>query len=277
MGEPSYSALAQFLNSPYKPDDRNNVALDRAVASFAELGPSAVPALLAAIRLEASGDLRHNGGIAALGKMGPTAFPALEKALQDSDREVRVSTVVALRFFGMAGGTSPTLTSALITVLKDDPVSEVRTEAAMTLSSSLIASKEVTSALAEALGDEDEAVRVQAAYGLASSGVWTGTPVREAAAGLPVLIQALKSEHAGLRSLAAISLQFLGPAAQPAVPALTLLLEDSETGQWAADALGAIGGEAIAELQKAANGTSTGLSGRYLGERLARRSEEPGP
>jgi len=253
MGEPSYSALAQFLNSPYEPDGSDNVARDRAVASFAELGPSAVPALLAAIRLDASGDLRHNGGIAALLRMGPTAFPELEKALQDSNQEVRASALVALRFFGMGGATSPTLTLALITVLKDDPVPEVRAEAAMTLGSSLKPSKEIKSALVGALADEDEVVRVQAAFGLASSGGWTG--VREAAAALPVLIQALKSEDRGVRFEAALSLTFLGPAARPAIPALTLLLKDSETGQWAADALGAIGGEAITELRKAANGT----------------------
>ncbi len=256
MGEPSYPALAQFLNTPYKPDDRRNVALDRAEASFAESGPPAVPALLAAVRLEASGDLRHNGGIAALTRMGAAAAPALAKALRDPDKEVRASSVLALRFVSLSGQLTPTLTSALITVLRSDPVPEVRAEAAMTLSASQPPSKEARSALVEALKDQNDMVRLQAASGLSSAGVLSGQRVQEAAAGLPVLIQALKGHDAGARFQAAMALQQLGPTARSAIPELAAVLKDSETGQWAAEALGAIGGEAIAVLEKAANGSN---------------------
>ncbi len=78
IGEPAYPALANFLNTFYKPEDPNNEALKRAAATFAEIGDPAVPALLAVIRLIDQPDgLRHSGGLMALTQMGAAGFPAL--------------------------------------------------------------------------------------------------------------------------------------------------------------------------------------------------------
>jgi len=273
LGETSYPTIAKFLNKPYMPGDQRSVALSRAVTSFTHLGPSVVPALLAAIRLAAPGELGHSGGVVALVRMGLVAFPAVETALHAPDTLVRASAVVALGMQGFAGRADPGSVPAIIQALKEDTAPEVRAVAASALGAFRPLSQDAALALDEALKDHDEAVRLQAAMTLALSTRQSREPSPETAAGIPVLIESLRSRNEEARAMAAMALRALGPAGEPAIPALAEALEDPSTGSYAAQALAAMGAKGIEALQEAADGSNR-VARDHAAEALGRISQQ---
>jgi HEAT repeat protein len=96
-GLSAYPIITKAIEDPYKP------IWDKTVNSLVTIGPDAVPALLAVLRVDDSGDLRHTGAIPALLRIGSDALPGMEKAFGDPEWEVRATAAVALRFFALSG------------------------------------------------------------------------------------------------------------------------------------------------------------------------------
>lgn len=122
----------------------------------------------------------------------------------------------------------------------EDPEPDTRADAANALGRVLRLqprSPAVVAALISALGDPDDRVRVAAGMALSTEGV-------RAPAAVPGLVEVLRdTAHANVRSYAASILGAFGPAAVPAVPALTTALDDADprVRAAAAAALGDIG------------------------------------
>jgi hypothetical protein len=202
-------------------------------------------------------------------------------SLKSPNSQVRGHAIFALGAMGADGGDA---VPALARVLREDADREARHQAALALSKMAPASRAAVPALAEALADQEPAVRMNAAIALFR--------LRdEARPAIPALIQALKDpenqtnlatftytiqemaaralgrasggsaeavpalsdvlETGGseeMRLAALHGLEEVGPEARPTVPRLRHLLTDNsaEVRQAAADALRAIEGEAAA-------------------------------
>ena len=261
IGEPAFPAISNALSDSYQPVWQNTVD------SLVKIGEPSVPALLAAIRLESSGDLRHNGGVAALQQMGAAAHPALGIALNDKDPDVRMSAAVALRL-QMICRDQEAVIKLLGDVLQTNKDVRVRMIAAESLGISGMMgppSRAAVDALIPALKDSEPDVQGMAAVGLARLRVKHQDVI-------PVLIQALKSkeEEGMLPYFAAESLGQLGPAAEPAIPALIEMVRENQPfiAGVAAEALGKIGPAAVPalrELLKSSTGEVQAYATRALG------------
>jgi HEAT repeat protein len=176
------------------------------------------------------------------------AIPFFDRALKDTDPEVRATAADALYAFGR-GPEAEAEVSRLITRLQDkDP--DVRYRAVEMLGVLPRAAELAAPALAKALRDRDPWVRRRAAFALGLRGL-------ERKATIPLLMEALKDRSAFAifdchAMLAAMALGRIGPDAKEAVPTLTETLESSFP--WdrreAALALGAIGPAAKAALRE---------------------------
>ena len=161
---------------------------------------------------------------------------------------MRLSRFCCLMF--AAAGTLPLLaqpegrlsTPDLLRRLRGPEASE-RASAARSLSRSS-PTREVVSALIEALQDEDSDVRRAACYAIRDFGP-------DAEGGVRPLGRLLQDPETDVRSCAAGALGSMGPAAAAMVPELSRLLNDLETSvrQRAADSLGRIGPAAAGAKQ----------------------------
>jgi HEAT repeat protein len=262
IGEPAYQALYEAMSSRYNPTWQN------AFQAFVEIGPEAVPAMLAVICLETTGELRHNGGAAVILEMGKTALPQLEEALKNENQEVRLAAIWILGRQAMADG-SDFLSgkgerfgdTALINVLKNHDDWMTRMAAAEGLGIMYYNKQPpegVVTALNEALQDKNKEVQNQVA--IAISQIKSTSNISY----LPTLIQSLKSERWDTRYSALRALRQMGPFAEPAISALEEILEgeDGMLGEEAASILAEIGSAARPVLLKALKSSRTEVRDR---------------
>lgn len=263
IGAPAFPSLSEALSDSRQP------LWKYTVEALVRIGEPAVPALLAAIRMERSGDLRHNGGAAALQQLGAAAHPALRRALDDNDPDVRMSAAVALRLQMMGRGDEAATIGVLAHVVRKNKDGRVRMAAAEALGYSGLlapASEAAVDALLPALNDPEDDVQGMVAVSLVNLDAWRGQDV------VPALIKALKSTEAEglLPSSAARALGALGPAAEPAIPALTETIRRGQPfiADHAAEALGKIGPAAVPalrELLSSSTGTVRAHAAKALG------------
>lgn len=214
----------------------------------------------------------------ALSRIGPAGIQELVRALQDTDREVRLAAARYLR----DGGPEADAEVVRIAGSLEHPDPEARCEAALLLSCMGPAAQAATPAIVAALKDDDERVRTQAIHALSAIGIGVvplipellrgGNPLVRKGGALAVafmasqvnghvplmdpdldaalihagvvdrLAERLSDEDGPVRVSAADALAQIGPAAA-AVPQLIESLDDqaSEVREYAADALGLIG------------------------------------
>jgi HEAT repeat protein len=193
----------------------NSHVRERAAHALAEIGPAAVPALVAAM-----GDPNwavREGAARALGDMGSPAAPALPaliKALDDENIWVQWWAGSALVRIG------PPAVPLLVIALGDKNA-EVRRGAAAALGEIRPATGAVLAALIAALRDGSGNVRSQAAISISKMG-----SIAEAA--VPTLMETLKDPEPDVRGQAAQALGQTGLDGESAVPALIEALRDAE-------------------------------------------------
>jgi len=238
---------------------------DTVLASLAQAGQPAIPALLRILR--ASDWYVRRAAATALGRMNnPQAVPALLWAFQDSISDVRRAAAEALGRMG-ASQAVPALLQALD---NSDPV--VREGVAYALGR--MDAPQAVPALLRTLGDSDWVVRLEAARALGRMGAPQAVPallqaledsdpvVRKGAAFAlwriddlqvaPALLRALEDSDSSVRRVTAMTLGWIGDP--QAVPPLLRALEDSDSGlrRAVAEALGRMGGpQAIPPLLRA--------------------------
>jgi HEAT repeat protein len=251
MDDPAYAVLAEALSNPYRP------IWKRTVESMVTIGEPAVPALLAVIRLERSGDLRHNGGIAAIQRMGEAALPGLKKAIESNDAEVRMSAIVALRLQMMTPHQSTALELlAEIIASHNDPATRASAAEGIGYAGLMqIPDPSAAVTLSKALQDPDDDVQAMAAVGLVRLKAWRGKNIIEP------LIRALDSRNPEARMFAVEALGQIGPAAEKAIPALVATMERQEAflADEAAEALGKIGAAALPAVLQLLGGAEDDL------------------
>ena|GEM_PF-1884943 len=171
---------------------------------------------------------------------GAEAVAPLRAAIAQVDPRTRPPIVAALALAGPAG------VEALVQ-LSGDGEANVRRQAVQTLGTISQAenAEARNTALRKALGDQDPAVRLEAAVSLATLGAGV-----DSAVAAPVLEAAKNRTDPGhARGVAALGR--LGPAAAPAIPALILTLREEGTARLPAiEALGRIGPPAREALPK---------------------------
>jgi HEAT repeat protein len=168
------------------------------------------------------------------------------KSLDAPDTASRYRAIHAL---GAIGPEAEAAVPALAVILRRDPERFLRAEAALALSKMRPASVRAVPALAEALGDEDQKVRMYAVIALATMG-------RASRPAVPALTAALKDDtnqahvstfYFTIQEEAAIALGRATSGTPEAVPVLmeTLRAAPSDRLRWAAArALGTVGTEA---------------------------------
>jgi HEAT repeat protein len=196
------------------------------------IGEAAVPGAIEALR---DPTLKVRSGAAdLLGRIGARpdlVVPALLRTLGDPEPDVRRAATGSLHKFGEISGE---IRSTLTAIASGDPDPFVRIEAASALAVSTKDPSEASRLLKPLLDHDEPGVRLSAATAL-----WFASG--EAEAVLPVLIAIL--DHPRSRWDACQDLGSMGPAAAPAVPALTRFLKDDNPNVvWAvAESLGKIG------------------------------------
>lgn len=223
IGSPSLPVLIEVLS------DRDSRVRRNVAAALVRIGHPAVPSLIKLLYKGTPIMRRNTAGI--LGRIGPKAkdaIPALKKALEglelnatldDNDKAFRWTLREALR--KIKRFTVEDLTDSL-----NDKDVIIRAKAATSLGEMGIKAQSAVPALILRLNDPKAEVRKNAAFALVKIG--------EAA--LPALMQALENDNIRIRQNAAFSLGEFGEKAQKAIPALTRLLNDSNSKvRWCAD------------------------------------------
>lgn len=256
---PAAPALAAALaNEPFQ------VRMD-AAAALGSIGKAALPHV-APLLLHSDQEVRHLAAY-AIGQIGPDAAgtaPVLASLLGDRDSYVRASAGNALKLIGTNGvrfvieqlsGDSPIARAAAARALAQfyapkeltfqpmlklvrDPDATVRAAAIDSLMHTRTFDKAFVAACVEALGDGDDNVRLAATKALEATS-W------KAAAAVPGLEGALKSENAALREWSALALGKIGAPSSNTLTSLQALLADNEPAVRAAasNALGQISGK----------------------------------
>ena len=184
---------------------------------------NAIPDLIAA--LDDRDSWVRIGAITALGAVGPAArevTPRLVAGLKNSDRNHRLSCLIALK--NMYRG-SEAMDRVFLSLLEDTD-SNFRAHASEALAHSPSQSPEFVAGLIAALKDAQPQGRGQAALAL-------GQKPEHAAVSVPPLLKALKEAEADSTNSDSVIVMWkiiealgeIGPAATPAVPALTNLLD----------------------------------------------------
>ncbi|MHB8952480.1 MAG: HEAT repeat domain-containing protein [Pirellulaceae bacterium] len=177
-----------------------------AVLTLAEAGEAAVPGLISALD---DPDAAYWAclGLSEIGPQAAPAVPKLGSLLESEEPEVRMQALVALAAIGPA---SQAVTEKIIARLSDDDVPGVRYAAAYALGS--IGDKaQGMPALAQAMGQEDEFLRIAAAWAYVRLVEGESTPLLDKAA--KIVIDSLASNNHHVRDLATRAL------ADPDIPA----------------------------------------------------------
>ena len=214
IGTPSIPVLMKILSSKDS-RMRRNVA-----AALVRIGYPAVPYLIKALQDKNPIIRRNAAGI--LGRIGPkakNAIPALEKALNDDDKAFCWTVKQALRKIKQVS------VENLIDCLNDKDII-IRRNAVKALGEMGVEAQSAVPALILCLNDEKAEARKNASFALAK----IGEPA------LPALMEALKSKDVRIRRNAAFSLGEMGEKAEKAIPALRLLINDTNKKvRWCAD------------------------------------------
>lgn len=154
-------------------ESKEDAARLGATIGLSELGgedPSLTPALVAALA-DKSGRV-SSAAAQALGKRGEISVPALLESVGSANENVRKAALDGLSYLGAkAGGKAAEIAAVLVSLLRRDRSLEIRFRAAVALGLLGERSAAVTSALTEALQDDNEIVRVNARDALQRLGV----------------------------------------------------------------------------------------------------------
>jgi HEAT repeat protein/V8-like Glu-specific endopeptidase len=220
----------------------------RALGKMGPRAKAALPALVEAFKgTDNAVRCAAIGALARLGTEAKTALPSFTDALGDSDVEIRKQAAVAL---AKIGPDAKPAANALANVV-NDPDKDVRRNAVRALASIGVGTKPVVSALAQALKGEDKELRIEVAVALGEIGPAAkdavanliacledlgrkdkvqrnqiGTALGKIVKGkdsITLLINALSSRNASVRSGACIALGEVGPSARRASVSLAAL------------------------------------------------------
>ncbi|MDQ7780410.1 MAG: HEAT repeat domain-containing protein [Planctomycetota bacterium] len=217
--------------------DSDETARNAATDSLCQIGAPPLEAIPDLMKRLSDGNERVRRTCAwLLGQLGAQAKPAVDalaKALDDKDPQVRNYAAEAL---GLIGPGAAPAADALARCLRD-PEPAVRISAAFALGAIGDKAKPHTKALTELLQDKESRVRVWAALALARLASLT------AEAGMPIVLEALKTDCDTMRSSGAEIAGAFGPNAAQAVPLLRENLKglSTQVRKWSAWALGCIG------------------------------------
>jgi HEAT repeat protein len=231
-GRPAIRALAGVMTG-----DRDPQLRKRASRALAQVGPAAVPELIALLKHEDAYVRRL--AAEALARIGPEAreaVPALMAALQDSSASVHAAAAEALGELGDTGAAR-----ALVMVLTEPEPVRGRAVAAL-----VRLGRDAVPVLCAYLRDKRVARRYQCARVLGLLGP-------EAAAAVPDLTEALGDKEPLVRRMAMVALGEIGPEAEPAAPVLAQMLAGRDRAQagLAGTSLVRIGRPAVAPLSEA--------------------------
>lgn len=176
-------------------------------------------------------DIRRHAVIAIRSIYAGLALEELNSSLTDSDRVIRSSAAGAL---GSIREKALKAVPQLISLVNEDPYSEVRASAAEVIGKIDPANQEVWITLNKALLDRSWRVRRSAADALSEIG-------EGAKMAVPNLLLALENKNSTLRTSAAKTLGLLGPNAKNAIPDLKKALLNNDNSFAQGQAAGAIG------------------------------------
>ena len=212
MGTTAKSAIPALIAAFKRPDEQFSTS-----TALSQMGQPAIAALSQALR---DPDLAiRSGALSALGRMGHAAkstAPQILPHLKASSSKIQVQAAWALQLMGEEPAP---LLPVLMTALKDSQ-EEIRLLAIETLGRMGKAAKPAVPLLVAILKDPnprlDSLVRTKAAEALGQLGE------------TQTLIAALQDQKPYVRWRAAYVLGRMGTAAKPAIPALTIALQDSD-------------------------------------------------
>lgn len=194
----------------------------RSAESLLRIGSGRNEALAALVKNLSSrrSDVRSDA-VTILGTIRPATMPVvseLSKRLsQDPVAEVRSDAAAALGSIGLSARVS---VPYLINALKDGD-SRVREQAARTLGLLAPVSNTAVGALMAAISDSEPEVRYEAVWGLGE----IGSPARAA---VPTLVPLVKHTDAEVRAAATFALGEIAPDSEEVVPALLTALKDED-------------------------------------------------
>lgn len=203
-GDADHSALIAALRDP-KPETRT-----AARAALIKAGPSAVPALVAAI----GNDRSRQTMTKILRDIGPRGVPALIGLLKSPELRNRAGAAL----FYTAGPESADQAPALLGCLRDPAVNNYCGTTLVKVMGPKAQGQ--VPLLRDALKDSDKTVRLYAAAALGQIGP-------KAKAAVPAVAALLKDPDPELRLNAVLALGKIGPGAAEALPALRVLARDS--------------------------------------------------
>jgi HEAT repeat protein len=193
---------------------------DRIFSAYASLGPRIVP--LAINALQDPSPARKERAMRVLAKIGPDAAPAvpeLVKILKSGDAKQKAEALFVL---GSIGPKAETAVPAAIAALGDAD-SLVKGAAGYALGKIGPAAKEALPALKGLAASGDDLQRLSSIWAMLQIGVMDDDLKRTA---VPLLANALSNEREFVRIEAAMSLGNLGKASTPALPQLEKALQD---------------------------------------------------
>jgi HEAT repeat protein len=216
--------------------DKDPQIVEIASLALAKAGPKFAADIAAGLSDEKS----REGAVRTLGRLGAgakDAAPAIAAALKDAPPAFKRELLFALAMIGPDSAT----TVAQATAAMKDASPDVQRAAIYALGKMGPAAKDAIPALRENLKSDDHFLRMVSIWALLQI---EGKNPGLVALAVPVLIDALKSDHELRRLEAARALGGLGPAAIPALPLLKELSESDspEVRKAAADAVAQITG-----------------------------------
>lgn len=250
VGASAAPALAHAMG-PSQSEKTTSAMID----AFVGLGSGAVPMMLALIRTEQSFELRHNPGLHGLLKMGTNALPGLEQALHAPEWIIRGNVIDSLRILQHTTETEKGCVRLLVQEAKTDEDEKLRAYAADALGYSYswrrdqkLAPSDVRDGLHELLKDNNQKVRITAAYSLAKACQESSPEV------LANLVEGLKQSDVELAYECVFAMNFLETNAAPLLPELSKALQggDDRIASEAANVLAKLGDPGFAPLAAAA-------------------------
>ena len=232
MGPAATSAVPALIEAARATPGDSSIA-----NALAEIGPDALPAVLAALREAPAPAAERLLGL--LRGFGKPAMPVLMEALKHAAPPVRAAAAKALGGMGRDG--KPALEPLF--ALAADPEPAVRAAALRALVALEANAEKLKPMLDTALRDSAPEVRRAAAAGLARNGGANGL-------GVAGLVELLDDENPASRRSAIEGLGGMGAAAASALPALVERLTDPDLQIPAITAIGKIGPAAVLALPR---------------------------